>query len=98
MLFPLADTTPPRLTFTYNPRYSNTNVTITWRYNEEATSTCTIQTPTTILIMTCDQNVTLTNLQEGGHTLYITARDVAGNVANTRYSWIVGTYVCHEGV
>ena len=68
-------------------------MTITWRYNEEATSTCTLQTPTSSSVIACDQNVTLTGLREGQHTLYITATDVAGNVASIRDSWIVGKYV-----
>lgn len=86
-----ADVTPPRITFITNPRYTNENVTITWRYNEETTATCTLQTPDATSMIECDhQNVTLTELNGGSHTLYITATDIAGNVASVRHSWNVG--------
>lgn len=89
-----ADVTPPRLTFIRNPRYSNAAVFISWRYNEEATSSCTLQTPERLFVIACDRNVSLTGLSEGSHTLYIVATDIAGNVARTiRHSWIVGELI-----
>lgn len=73
------------------PRYSNENVTIFWSFNEEATSTCTLDTPQNFLVVACDQNATLTFLTDGVHTLYISATDLAGNIAPTvRHSWTVG--------
>lgn len=61
-------------------------------YNEEATSGCTLQTPTSLFVISCNQSVTLTGLSEEGiHTLYIVATDMAGNVAGpVRMLWTVG--------
>jgi hypothetical protein len=89
----IADITPPRLTFISDPIYTNANVTISWRYDEEAASSCTLQTPTTLFVILCNESVSLTGLREGGHTFYIVATDLAGNVARTvRNSWTVGEF------
>ena len=89
-LFHVADITPPRLTFTRRPFYSNQNVTIEWSYNEEASSYCTLQTPTLLLPVPCNQSVTLLNLAEGVHSLFIQGTDLAGNSATVRHTWSVG--------
>ena len=90
----IADITPPTLYFIHNPRYSNAAVLISWRYSEEATSSCTLQTPAGFSVIACDRNVSLTALSEGSHTLYIVATDIAGNVAGTvRHSWTVGKHI-----
>ncbi len=85
------DTTPPRLSFVSNPRYSRTNITITWTYSEDASSTCTLQPPSSIAYrVSCDRNVTLSNLGEGLYTLFITATDTTGNVGRYMHTWTVG--------
>lgn len=89
----VADVTPPRLTFVENPSDSNANVTISWTFDEEATSSCTVQTPSLLFVILCNgSSVTLTGLREEGmHTLFIVATDLAGNVARTiRKFWTVG--------
>lgn len=67
---------------------------ISWRYDEEATSSCTLQTPEMLFVIACDRNVSLTGLSEGSYTLYIVATDIAGNVARTvRHSWTAGEMI-----
>lgn len=92
-----ADVTPPVLSFTTNPAYSNENVTISWRYNEEATSICSLQSPTaTIPILCSNHSVSLAHLTAGLHSLFIVGTDVTGNVASTvRHSWTVGEILFH---
>ena len=88
-----ADVTPPRLTFLENPSYSNANVTISWTIDEEATTTCTLQTPSGLQVVNCNYTLSLTNLHEGVHTLYIQTTDLAGNIARTvRHVWTVGKF------
>ena len=91
LFFFIVDITPPTLRFINAPYYSNSHVTFSWVYSEEASSLCTLQSPSEISMVPCNQSVTLTNLREGLHTLYIQATDLAGNVARTvRRSWTVG--------
>ena len=66
-------------------------MTISWILDEEATTTCTLQTPSELLVVTCNYTLYLSDLREGGHTLYIQTIDVAGNMAQiVRHSWTVG--------
>lgn len=77
--------------FVEEPIYSNRNVKISWLLNEEATTTCTLQTPSSTMIVTCNYTLQLANLMEGGHFLYIQMVDVAGNIAPiVRHTWTVG--------
>lgn len=87
-----ADVTPPILSFVNNPSYSNENVTISWSYNEESTSVCSLQSPTTTTPITCvNHSVTLTRTGPGLYSLFILSADLAGNVAPTaRHTWTVG--------
>jgi len=87
-----ADVTPPILSFVSNPSYSNENVTISWSYNEESTSVCSLQSPTTTTPITCvNHSVTLTRTGPGLYSLFILSADLAGNVAPTaRHTWTVG--------
>lgn len=86
----IADITPPTLTFRRRPFYSNANITIEWSYDEEASSHCTLQTPTLLLPVNCNQSVTLQNLAEGLHSLFIQGTDLAGNSVTVRHTWSVG--------
>lgn len=88
--FYIADITPPTLTFRRRPFYSNANITIEWSYDEEASSHCTLQTPTLLLPVNCNQSVTLQNLAEGLHSLFIQGTDLAGNSVTVRHTWSVG--------
>ncbi len=93
-LSPIADITPPILTLVNNLFFSNANITISWRYDEETSSSCTLQTPTDLFVIICNESVSLTGLREGIHTLYIVGTDLAGNVARTvRKSWTVGRFM-----
>ena len=87
-----ADVTPPVLSFVSNPLYSNENVTISWSYNEEATSVCSLQSPTLTTPIPCvNHSVTLTRTLPGRYSLFILSADLAGNVAPTsRHTWTVG--------
>ena len=88
--FYIADITPPTLTFRRRPFYSNANITIEWSYDEEASSHCTLQTPTLLLPVNCNQSVTLQNLAEGLHSLFIQGTDLAGNSVTVRHTWSGG--------
>ncbi len=71
--------------------YSNSNVTISWSINEEAITTCTLQTPSSLMVVNCNYTLQLTYLIEGVHTLYIQVVDVAGNIAPIiTHTWTVG--------
>ena len=91
-LYFTADITPPTLSFLLNPPLSNENVTISWSYDEEASSYCILQTPTELYIVSCNSSlVVLHNLSSGRHTLYVQGTDTAGNAAESvRHSWTVG--------
>ena len=75
-----------------NPSVSNENVTISWSYDEEASSYCILQSPTELYIVPCNSSmVVLYYLSSGRHTLYVQGTDMAGNVAESvRHSWTVG--------
>ena len=90
--FVTADVTPPRLVFLTYQRFSNENFTINWRFNEEATATCTLQTPTNQFTETCNNGTfTRTRLEGGLHFLFVQGTDLAGNTGRPmRYDWIVG--------
>ena len=81
---------PPTLTFTAAPWYSGADITISWRYDVPATSTCAIRTPQSTFSVTCNQSVTLNNLGAQGHyMLYVQASDTYGNAAQYRHTWFV---------
>lgn len=92
--FVTADVTPPRLVFLTSQRFSNENFTINWRFNEEATATCTLQTPTDQSTEICNNGVFMrTRLKGGLHFLFVQGTDLAGNTGRPmRYDWIVGEY------
>ena len=81
---------PPKLTFIAAPRHSGADVTISWHYDVPATSTCTVQAPQTTFSVTCNQSVTLNNLDsQGRYTLYVQASNEYGNAAQYRHTWFV---------
>ena len=90
--FVTADVIPPRLVFLTYQRFSNENFTINWRFNEEATATCTLQTPTNQFTETCNNGTFMRTRLEGGlHFLFVQGTDLAGNTGRPmRYDWIVG--------
>ena len=90
--FATADITPPRLVFLTRQRFSNENFTINWRFNEEATATCTLQTPTNQFRETCNSETFMRTRLEGGlHFLFVQGTDLAGNTGRPmRYHWTVG--------
>ena len=92
--FVTADVTPPRLVFLTSQRFSNENFTISWRFNEEATATCTLQTPTDQSTEICNNGVFMrTRLKGGLHFLFVQGTDLAGNTGRPmRYDWTVGEY------
>ena len=73
-------------------RTSNENFTIFWRFDEEATATCTLQTPTDQLTEICNNGTFMrTRLKGGLHFLFVQGTDLAGNTGRPRrYDWIVG--------
>jgi hypothetical protein len=90
----IADITAPRLQFMIAPELSNQNVNLSWVYNENATSFCTLQSPASLTIIPCSDNVALlTNLQEGYHSFFVQGTDTSGNTAATvRHTWRVGMF------
>ena len=90
--FTTADVTPPSLVFLTSQRTSNENFTIFWRFDEEATATCTLQTPTDQLTEICNNGTFMrTRLKGGLHFLFVQGTDLAGNTGRPRrYDWIVG--------
>ena len=87
-----ADITPPQLHFNNTPTLSNENTTISWHYNEEASSFCVLQTPSNLNTVPCsNEMVILTDLQDGYHTLYVQGTDSSNNTATTvQLAWTVG--------
>ena len=88
----LRDVLAPTLHFNDVPNFSTENITISWEYNEEATSFCTFQTSTIVMPVVCNNNtVTFTNLLEGFYSLYVQGTDLSNNTAApVRVSWSVG--------
>ena len=93
-----ADVTPPLLQFNSTPLFTNENVTLSWFYNEEASSFCVLQTPTALTAIPCiNDSIALTHLEEGYHTLYVQGTDSSGNTATaTQLSWTVGMIYTNE--
>ncbi|XP_061188491.1 uncharacterized protein LOC133196641 [Saccostrea echinata] len=85
------DVKPPELKFTNTPHChkSTDNATITWTFNEFATSTCVITTSVQRQVFPgCDGSWNGIFLPEGNVTLEITARDKSRNSAPTyKYTW-----------
>ena len=90
----IADITAPHLQFVNAPVFSNQNLTLSWMYDENTTSFCTLQSPASLTIIPCSDNVAvLTNLQEGYHSFFIQGTDTSGNTAATlRHTWRVGMF------
>lgn len=84
--------TPPSLVFLTNEQFSDENFTINWRFSEEATATCTLQTPTFQYTEICNnETFNATHLEEGLHFLFVQETDLAGNTGTPmRYGWTVG--------
>ncbi len=82
------------LRFVSRPSVSNDEITISWNYNEESNSSCTIQSPDqTNTVVDCDQFWSGTNLTEGSYAIYVTGTDEAGNVARpVVHVWRVGEF------
>ncbi|XP_033106419.1 uncharacterized protein LOC117108507 [Anneissia japonica] len=90
--FTIRDTTPPVLEFVSRPSKTSENITITWRYNENSTSTCTLRKPSGLIetVRCVDETWSATGLDEGSYDLYVTGTDISGNVAESSlHSWIV---------
>ncbi len=66
-------------------------MTISWSINEEAITTCTLQTPSDLIAVNCNYTLQLTDLIGGVYTLLILAVDMAGNIAPIiTHRWTVG--------
>lgn len=97
-MYIIADITAPLVQFVTTPLFSNQNLTLSWIYNENATSFCTLQSPASLMIIPCSDNVAvLTNLQEGYHSFFVQGTDTSGNTAATvRHTWRVGMSICYS--
>ena len=77
------------------------NITLTWQYDENATSICTLQGPgSTVAVLCGDHTFQEDELTEGYHTLYIQASDREGNSHQYQHQWFVDltkpiTYFSH---
>ena len=85
------DITPPRLHFIHNPLVTNANVTITWSFDEDVTTKCTLQTPSSVTVPSCNDTWSGLDLAEGYYTLFIQGTDLEHNSAEpVRHAWKVG--------
>lgn len=85
------DITPPEITFVNPPSKTNENTTISWTFNEPASATCTLSSPTDTSLVICEGMWQGIGLMEGFYTLYVIATDTSDNIASTRsVSWFVG--------
>lgn len=78
--------------FLTKEQYSSENFTINWNISEDATATCTLQTPTTQYTVICNnETFSATHLEEGLHFLFVQITDLAGNAGKpAHYGWTVG--------
>lgn len=96
-LFSLGDITPPRLLFIYNPSVTNANVTISWQFDEDVSTKCTIQTPSAFSVESCNDTWTGLDLVEGYYTIYIQGMDLENNAGDlVRHTWRVGKSASKE--
>lgn len=90
LLFREGDVKPPELRLTSTPYWDKSydNATLTWTFNEYATSTCVIKTSLTTEFAPCNNNWSGTFLPEGNINIEIDARDKSRNSAPTyKYTW-----------
>ena len=86
--------TPPKLQITDSPVISDEMITFRWLYNEQASSTCTLQTPTSMAIIPCINNSVMLAYPQEGYSLYIQGTDLAGNTAEAvQLTWTVGELI-----
>ena len=87
------DITPPHLQFIHNPTVTNANVTISWSFDEEVTTKCTLQTPSSVSVPSCNNTWSGLDLPEGYYTLFIQGTDIEQNAAEpVRHTWRVGMW------
>lgn len=76
------DVTPPVLTFTRNGALTINDATITWSVNEPASANCTLTTPFTTSVFSCDSGSwSGSSLQGGIYELSIRLLDLGNNSA-----------------
>ncbi|XP_052687753.1 uncharacterized protein LOC128166542 isoform X2 [Crassostrea angulata] len=84
------DVKPPELKLTSTPYCDKSydNASLTWTFNEDATSTCLIKTSLGTEFAVCDKSWSGTFLPEGNVTIEINARDKSRNSAPSfSYTW-----------
>ena len=80
--FEVLDVTPPLIIFVESPIISNSNISLYWYANENATWACKLTGHNSESIVNCSQGRwTGYNLTEGSYQLTINATDDVGNVA-----------------
>ena len=90
MPFRVRDVTPPRVTFTTSPVYTNHNLTVAWTLDEEATTACILQSPGEgATSVPCVTSWSGSGLNEGHHTLFVQASDAEGNSEQYQHRWYV---------
>ena len=72
--------------------YTNENSTITWTINDNATVSCVLETPQSIVPINCTTTgIQLSGLTSGIYGIFVIATDEYGNVGRTqRFTWFVG--------
>ncbi|XP_071964990.1 uncharacterized protein [Antedon mediterranea] len=81
--FEIQNSTPPVLEFIERPSKTSGNITISWTYNEESSSTCTLSRPSGMIetVNCVNHTWSAVDLPEGRYDLYVTGTDISGNVA-----------------
>lgn len=94
------DVVPPRLQIN-KPQFSSEEFTLSWTYDEEATSTCRLQ-PSSLLsdnnmqhnmttIIPCSNNSVSLKSAQKHYSLYIQGIDKVGNIADpVQFTWDIG--------
>lgn len=89
-LYREGDVKPPELKLTSTPYCDKSydNASLTWTFNEDATSTCLIRTSLKTEFAVCDKSWSGTFLPEGNVTIEVNARDKSRNSAPSfSYTW-----------
>ncbi|XP_076095373.1 uncharacterized protein LOC143066264 [Mytilus galloprovincialis] len=90
--FRIRDVTKPELSIRSGTKASNGSITISWTFNENVTSRCTIVKPDATEKTNCTNYWSGDNLKEGFYTLFIFGTDLEGNQADVgRYEFQIDT-------
>lgn len=88
--FVTLDVTPPNVTFLLSPSVTNSNVSLSWESNENATWRCVLELGSVQSVVNCSGGFWMGyGLTEGQYRLQVRATDAAGNTAIVSHAFRV---------